>query len=152
MNKVIPCWEPAAVSLSGLRAGLFWRQSRDQADANLGRPVRAEAALTLRMPSCMKVSPPGSTLWSSSSPLRMRSLRSQGGNERRNTVVNGSGAKNVYFVTFICEPSFQPEPDARRRGSRIIVSTSAALEQRKKNCNVANEYSKARVVKEAVTQ
>lgn len=30
--------------------------------------------LTLRMPSCMKVSPPGRTLWSSSRPLRMRSL------------------------------------------------------------------------------
>lgn len=41
------------------------------------------------------------------------------------------------------EPSFQPEPDARRRGNRIIVSISAAFETKK--CLVANEYSKAQV-------
>lgn len=49
------------------------------------------------------------------------------------TVVHGSGVENVYFVAFICEPLFQPEPDARRRGNRIIVSISAAFEQREKN-------------------
>lgn len=45
------------------------------------------------------------------------------------------------------EPSFQPKPDAGRRGNSIIVSINAAIEERqKKNCLVANEYSNAQVL------
>lgn len=71
------------------------------------QPVRlAEAVLTLRMPSCMKVSPPGSTLWSSSRPLRMRSLHKQSENRMIHTVSNLSLTETVYFARFICEPPF----------------------------------------------
>lgn len=50
---------------------------------------------------------------------------------RFHTFVNENGVENVYFVTFkFVNLHFKPEPDARRRGNRIIVSISATVEQR----------------------
>lgn len=110
---------------------LFWRQSGDQANANLvGRsgpkprsPLGCPRAWRCLLQEVPSGAPPDLC---ECAPCTVSE-----GNEIH-TTSNRNPVVNVYFVTFIFEPSFRPEPDARRRGNKIIVSISAAL-KRKKN-------------------